>query len=268
MSQIFSEEYLGANEAIVQSPVKESLKDVLDTTCNNQMGKIVPKSEIDLCDSTSSLLSLLDSFMREKDVLLKKETNAIFDTIERNEKAIFSPIPDYLLSEWVKLKVEADGSRKSSKSKIVIETNNDKVNHGSVERSVWRKSLIDPSVPLVFPFKRRSNDFLSLKNGKAGSYHDLFFGDGRNVTFPADYSKRKELENRKISQEALKKKFDHHIKPEYKFTPRLLKVPKDFVPSCATVCHSERQKELKEALENKKPLQKNKNTRASKEIVA
>lgn len=268
MDQHFSEDCFKDNNTTVLSLVAEPTRNVVDTVDNNQSTKHFSNVGIDACDCASLLFSLLGSFVHDRDFLFGKDPNDIFNTIEQNEEAIFSPIPYYLLNQWTKLKGEGNGVKKLSKPKNCIGSGNDNPYHARVERGVGRKSVINPSVPLLLPFKRRCNDFSSLKNGKPGTYHELFFGDVNNVTFPTNDTKRRELEKRWVTQEALKKKLYQSVKPEYKFTPRLRKVPKDFVPSCASVTCFSAPNESKKVHENKRNATKYKNTGTPKTIVS
>ncbi|CCW63418.1 unnamed protein product [Phytomonas sp. EM1] len=188
-------------------------------------------SEIRRIENTTRAISRALAAMttcNENEEILSR-TPDLCNDLEDNEKALFSPIPDYVAQI-----IDAEKQRRlkmSQKTQPHDECRQTKVSVPP-RLSGDGRAYVDPSVPLPLPYDARRDYKGPLRKNRArGTYHDLFYGDRSECVFaPPQDNKRIQIEQKKNS-----KPVPSNAKPpRYEPTPRkTMKVPKDLAPTCA-----------------------------------
>ncbi|PWV19714.1 hypothetical protein C3747_9g131 [Trypanosoma cruzi] len=212
------------------------------------------KREFDrIADSGAFIIRAVDSLSKTDAHALDIDVDVVLNDIEREEEYIFSPIPHYLQSEWKRMVSENESAINDVVTKLdtVGRLNEDGKLRADYSESA--RIVIDPSVPLLMPFSKERYHASPQRKTAPSCYHSLFFGEGEPVVFvPPENNKRKDIEKLNKEREYWKKKFQRAPRSDVVEQKKTIKVPNDFVPSCAQVDHSLVQQELQKRNEIEK----------------
>eukprot|EP00796_Vickermania_ingenoplastis_P003796 gene3796-2686_t len=195
----------------------------------------------DLGERTSTVCALLRSIQEGHTHPNSVDLRAALESLQNEENMMFTDIPSY-----VQIDIETDKQKNAAyNAKISHRVDTRNSNPPIRDWSQKHDAFVSPQVPLQLPFNYQQ--FLADNpewREKAGTYHDLFYGDGSNCPFvPPENNKRVQLEKAQ-AEKFVPPKSDP---PCYDGPPmRQLKVQEDFVPACAAVDNSAAQQRLKE----------------------
>ncbi|RNF10057.1 putative mucin-associated surface protein (MASP) [Trypanosoma rangeli] len=231
-------------------------------------GNVELRKEIDrITDSGAFIIRAVESLSKNDILTMDIDIEVILKDVEVEESSVFSSIPHYLEREWKEMTSENARTRREAVMKVDAVAISQREGKERVDYSENGRIVIDPSVPLPMPFSRERYPASTQRKSVPGYYHSLFFGEGEPVVFtPPEQNKRKEIEKLKEEQEALKKKMQRTPRSEVIQPKKILKVPNDFVPSCAQVDNSLAQQELRKKNEMEKNKMKKSTTPKKKEI--
>ncbi|RNE97764.1 putative mucin-associated surface protein (MASP) [Trypanosoma conorhini] len=218
-----------------------------------------------IADSSAFIIRAIESLSKSDVHTMDIDVEMVLNDIEREEDFIFSPIPQYLQLEWKRMASENARARSEAVMKVDALAKLHREGKVRADYSENGRIVIDPSVPLPMPFSRERYQLSPQRKSVPGSYHSLFFGEGEPVVFtPPENNKRKEIEKLNEERENWKKKMQRAPRIEDIQPKKTLKVPNDFVPSCAHVDNSLAQQELQKRNEIEKSKKKNNATARTK----
>ncbi|KAK7200381.1 hypothetical protein NESM_000092200 [Novymonas esmeraldas] len=182
--------------------------------------------EVDEC--YMSVIRGLSAFGREDEDVCRNAVDICKDIIAM-EQSLFSELPSYVAQYISSQRGGTDAYNKTIAAHETIPTAD-----GPPRDWEERRAYVDPGVPLMLPYD--AERFKAEQKGQTpaeGTYHNLFFGDGSQVSFPApDDNKRKQLQDEQKKHPHLPYHGPYKFEPQQKKTMR---VAADFVPSCAEV---------------------------------
>lgn len=190
---------------------------------------------------TAAVQSVLRSFNSGFSNSKPIDYRGALEALQREENMIFTDIPSY-----VQIEIETDKEKNNRYNATIPSRTVAPRNPPIRDYSVPHKAYVSPQVPLTPPFNyQRFIEENPEWQSKAGTYHDLFYGDGSNCTFsPPEDNRRLQIEQERAVKNASPPQQDP---PSYEPPPRRqLKVDSNFVPACAQIDHSAAQQELRE----------------------
>lgn len=170
--------------------------------------------------------------------------NAHFEDVQRGEESTFSPIPDHIAQ--ILDNEKAQRLARSQAARPHPECCHRDVHEVHTTFADDCRAFVDPEIPLLLPFDYGFHK-ADTRNTRVSVYHDLFYGDGTQCQFiTPENNKRKHLEVRQNQLIPKRRPPPCYDAPQFRKPRKPLKVSSDFVPSCASVDHSEAQRHLRE----------------------
>ncbi|CAJ1009138.1 hypothetical protein Q4I28_004452 [Leishmania naiffi] len=178
-----------------------------------------------------SVIRGLNTFDHEDEEVCRNAVDICKDIIAV-EQSLFSEAPSYVTYFMSAQRAKAIAYNKTVQPHMTLPTAN-----GATCNWEEQRAYVDPSVPLLLPYDAERFKLERAERTPAeGTYHNLFYGDGTQVVFsaPPD-NKRRQLEEEHKKHPHPSYHGPYIFKPQHK---KPMRVPADFVPSCAVAENS------------------------------
>ncbi|CBZ34703.1 hypothetical protein, conserved [Leishmania donovani] len=200
-----------------------------------------------------SVIRGLSAFGREDEEVCRNAVDICKDIIAM-EQSLFSEVPSYVTNYASMQRAKTVVWNKAVRPHWTIPTP-----EGPPRTWEEQRAYVDPGVPLMLPYNAERFKKEHPERALAeGTYHNLFYGDGTQVVFPASAdNKRKQIEEEHRKHPHPSYHGPYVFKPQQK---KPMRVASDFVPSCA-------EPDRPRVALRKKPVNKTKAEKSQKKVT-